>query len=499
MNLPVLSFTDAAEALQQQKLSSVELCRKIIDRCLEVDSKLNAFLHFNPEKILEAAAEADARRSAGRPLSRFDGLPLALKDNFAVRGELCTCASKMLENFTSPYDATVVARLREAGIIFAGRTNMDEFAMGSTNENSGVVPVSNPWNPECVPGGSSGGSAAAVAAGQALAALGSDTGGSIRLPAGFCGVVGLKPTYGRVSRYGLVAFASSLDQIGPLTRDVRDSATLLDLISGHDRKDSTSLPHPPTDFAAELDEGNFKGLRIGLAKEYMEGEGLDPQVKNTVEQAAETMRREGAEIVELSLPFNEYAVAAYYIIAPAEASANLARFDGIRYGFRDPQGEREGLMQLYRKTRAHGFGPEVKRRIILGTYVLSSGYHEAYYLHAQKARTLIRRDFANAFSQCDVILAPCSPTPAPAKGKLANPLEMYLTDAYTLPANLAGICGISIPAAFSKNGLPIAVQMLGPSLGEKQLLQAARLFEQTNNLETKTPDLQPTSAIEGQQ
>ncbi len=489
MDFTTLTFVSAAEALEKGELSSRELCRMLIEKRESIDSRLKAYIHFNPEKIMAHADEADERRAAGRAYSKFDGLPLAVKDNFAVRGEPCTCASRILKDFISPYDATVTSRLRRAGIIFAGRTNMDEFAMGSTNENSGWEPVSNPWDLQRIPGGSSGGSAAAVGAGEALAALGSDTGGSIRLPAGYCGAVGLKPTYGRVSRFGLVAFASSLDQIGPLTRDTRDSACLLDLMAGPDSKDSTTLPQPPENFTDRLAEGGLKGMRIGLPKEYMDGEGLDPEVKNTVEQAAEKMRQEGAEIIEVSLPHNPYAVAAYYIIAPAEASANLARFDGIRYGMRDEEGAKQGILELYRKTRAKGFGDEVKRRIILGTYVLSSGSHDAYYLRAQKVRTLIRQDFNEAFRQCDILLGPTAPAPASRKGELTSPLEMYLTDAYTLPANLAGICAISLPAAFSKSGLPIAVQLLGPALGEKQLLRTAHQFEQINQLQIGTPDI----------
>ncbi len=489
MELERMTFCRAAEGLASGEFSSTELCRALIERQAKIDRRINAYLYFDPESILAAAAAADRRRAGGRPLSRFDGVPLAVKDNLAVRGDPCTCASKILRNFTSPYDATVIARLRQAGVVLAGRTNMDEFAMGSTNENSGFAPVANPWDLSRVPGGSSGGSAAAVAASQALAALGSDTGGSIRQPAGFCGVVGLKPSYGRVSRYGLVAFASSLDQIGPLTRDVQDSAAILELIGGHDRLDSTSLPEPCAGFAGRLNEASVKGRRIGLAREYLAGEGLDARVRETVEQAAGTLAEMGAEVVEVSLPHSEYAVSAYYIIATAEASANLARFDGVRYGYRDPEGERQGILELYRQSRARGFGDEVKRRIILGTYVLSSGYHDAYYLRAQKVRTLIRRDFERAFQQCEVILSPCSPTPACRRGELATPLEMYLADIFTIPANLAGICGISLPAAFTAEGLPVAVQLLGPALGESALLTAAAAFEQASGLGLRTPQL----------
>lgn len=487
MDTSKLTFAEAANGLERKDFSCRELAQALINKKEAVDPKIHAFLQFNPEKILEAADASDARRAAGNQLSRLDGIPLALKDNMAAQGDTCTCASKILKNYISPYDATAVARLRDAGIILAGRTNMDEFAMGSTNENSSVEPVSNPWDIERVPGGSSGGSAAAVASKQALAALGSDTGGSIRQPAGFCGVVGLKPSYGRVSRYGLVAFASSLDQIGPITRDVRDSALLLDLIGGHDPLDSTSLPEPCGGFEKALAESEIKGLRVGLAKEYMELGGIDPEVKTTVEQAANKLREHGAEIVEVSLPHTEYAIGAYYIIATAEASANLARFDGVRYGYRNIENDKGSINELYRKSRAAGFGAEVKRRIILGTYVLSSGYHDAYYLRAQKVRTLIRNDFTSAFRECDVILTPTSPTPACKKGELATPLQMYLADIFTNPANLAGICGISLPAAFSENNLPIAVQMLAPPMAESKLLQAARIFEQINNLTIEDP------------
>jgi aspartyl-tRNA(Asn)/glutamyl-tRNA(Gln) amidotransferase subunit A len=473
-----LTLSAAAAALGRGELTSGELCEALIARRQRVDGVIRAFLHTDDAAVRGAAAAADQRRRAGRPLSRFDGIPLALKDNLSVEGQPCTCASRILSGYTAVYDATVVARLRAAGIIPAGRTNMDEFAMGSSTENSGIQRTANPWNPAHVPGGSSGGSAAAVAAREAVAALGSDTGGSIRQPAGFCGVVGLKPTYGRVSRYGLVAYASSLDQIGPITRDVRDAAILLDLIAGPDERDATSQPEAPPPYEASLAQATAKGLRVGLPVEYFEVDGLSAEVRQTVEAAAARLQEQGATVVPVALPRTRYAIASYYIIATAEASANLARFDGIRYGFRDVQAEADGLQELYRRSRAGGFGAEVKRRIILGTYVLSSGYYDAYYRRAQQVRTVIRADFVRAFASCDVLLAPVAPTPAFRAGQMSSPLEMYLSDIYTISANLAGIPGISVPCGLSAAGLPIGVQILGPAMGEVTLLQTAALLEQ---------------------
>ena len=470
------SMHAAAAALANGDATAIELCRQLIARQDEVDAEIGGFRSFDRAAVEAEAVAANERRQAGRERSRFDGIPLAVKDNISVVGQPCGCASKILEGYTATYDATVIARLKAAGIIPFGRTNMDEFAMGSSTENSGYAPTSNPWDLDCVPGGSSGGSAAVVASGQALAAIGSDTGGSIRQPAGFCGVVGLKPTYGRVSRYGLVAYASSLDQIGPLTADVRDAAIVLDLIAGHDPRDCTSLPQEAGGFEESLAAADVKGLRVGVPKEFFDVEGLSAEVRDAVEATTADLEAAGAEIVPISLPRTKYGVAAYYVIATAEASSNLARFDGIRYGARAKDAEE--LIDTYLQTRERGFGREVKRRIILGTYVLSSGYYDAYYLRAQKVRTLIRQDFEAAFKSCDVIISPVAPTPAFRRGAMSDPLQMYLADIYTIPVNMAGNCGISIPVALSADGLPIAVQLIGDALAEERLLQTAHwLFE----------------------
>ena len=477
----------AAVALAKREIRAVELCQSYLDRIATVDERVRALLSVDEAAVLAAAEAADRRRAVGEERSPYDGVPIALKDNMAVPGQPCTCGSRILEGFVSPYVGTAPARLLEKGFVLCGRTNMDEFAMGSSTENSAFRQTANPWDLSRVPGGSSGGSAAAVAACEVAGALGSDTGGSIRQPASFCGVVGLKPTYGRVSRYGLVAYASSLDQIGPLTHDVRDAAILLESIAGHDPLDSTSLDVPVEPFAASLAEADPRTLCVGLPREFFAVEGLDPEVRAAVEGAAARFRDMGAAVVEVDLPHTQYAVAAYYIIATAEASANLARFDGIRYGYRDPAAE--GLLDTYRQSRAKGFGREVKRRIILGTYVLSSGYYDAYYNRAQKVRTLIREDYRRAFEVCDVILSPASPFPAFRAGEITDPLQMYLADIYTISANLAGICGISVPCALSRGGLPIGLQMLGPALGERRLLQSASLFEQVSGLAAARPPL----------
>jgi aspartyl-tRNA(Asn)/glutamyl-tRNA(Gln) amidotransferase subunit A len=415
------------------------------------------------------------------------GVPVALKDNLATRDQPLTCGSRILENFVSPYDATVVEKLRAAGAVLLGRLNLDEFAMGSSTENSAFGPTRNPWDPARIPGGSSGGSAAAVAAREVPAALGSDTGGSVRQPAAHCGVVGLKPTYGRVSRYGLVAYASSLDQVGVLTRTVRDAATLLGVIAGHDPRDATSLPEPVPDYRAALGPGDLRGLKLGLPREYRIP-GLHPEVRAAVDAAVNQLQALGAEPVEVSLPHTPYALAAYYIIAPAEASANLARFDGVRYGLRvagaDPT-------EMYQRTRGAGFGPEVKRRILLGTYVLSRGYYDAYYLRAQKVRTLIRQDFLRAFEQVDALVTPTTPGPAFKLGeKASDPLQMYLEDIFTLSCNLAGLCGISLPCGFTRQPrLPIGLQLLGPPLGEATLLRIAHAYEQATPWHRQAPPL----------
>ena len=427
---------------------------------------INAYISYNTEAALAAAAKADITLPLG-------GIPIAVKDNICTLGEPTRCASQMLHNFVSPYDATAVTKLKAAGAIPFGRANMDEFAMGSAGENSSYGPTANPVAPGRVPGGSSSGSAAAVAAGMAIAALGSDTGGSIRQPASHCGIVGMKPTYGRISRYGLVAFASSLDQIGPLTQNVEDAALLLNTMCGHDAKDSTSSTQPTEDFAAKLGQ-SIKGVRIGLPKEYL-SRGNAPEVAAAIDLAVSKLTELGAEIVEISLPHSEAVVSAYYIIACAEASSNLSRFDGIRYGYRADK--TNGLDDLYSRSRAEGFGPEVKRRIILGTYVLSSGFYDAYYAKAQKVRALVAKDFADAFEKVDFILGPVAPTPAPQlNNENMSPLQVYLADIYTIPANLAGLPGISIPTP-QNGGLPIGIQLLGKHFAEADLLRVASALE----------------------
>ena len=478
MSLINLTLQQAAAALASGTATSRALCEAFLARAAAVEPRVKAFLALDRDGVLAEADAADQRRRTGHARSPYDGIPLAVKDNINVTGQQCTCGSKILAPYRAPYDATVTRKLREAGFIFFGRTNQDEFAMGSSTENSAYGPSANPWNLDCVPGGSSGGSAAAVAAREVTAALGSDTGGSIRQPASLCGVVGLKPTYGLVSRFGLVAYASSLDQIGPITRTVADAAVILDHICGGDPLDSTTLPGAHGGYAAALEAmpADLRGLRIGLPKEYFAAAGLAPDVRRAVEAAAKTYEKLGATLVEISLPNLKYAVATYYIIATAEASANLARFDGIRYGARSP--EAKDLLETYRLSRAAGFGDEVKRRIILGTYVLSSGYYDAYYLRAQKVRTLIRNDFLRAFAACDILLSPTTPETAFKRGeKSADPLAMYLADIYTISANLAGICGISIPCSTGDDGLPVGLQLMGPALGEKQLLQTAQAYE----------------------
>lgn len=468
------------QRLLDGEITSKEVVSGFLGRIESVDSDLNALIHLDKEGALKQAQTAD-EALASDPDARSKpliGLPVVVKDNIAERGQPLTCASKILSNFVAPYDSTVVSKLKSAGAVLMGRANLDEFAMGSSTENSARAITRNPWDADHIPGGSSGGSAAAVSAGLCAAAIGSDTGGSIRQPASFCGCVGLKPSYGRVSRFGLTAFASSLDQIGPLTRDVRDAATVLNVIAGHDERDSTSVPRETEDYTAPLGQ-DIKGLKVGLPKEYFI-EGLDPAVKVSIDGAVSQFQQLGAEIVEVSLPHTEYAIATYYIICTAEASANLARFDGIRYGARvdgkDP-------VELYAKTRGAGFGSEVKRRIILGTYVLSSGYYDAYYLRAQKVRTLIRQDFQNAFDQVDLLLTPTVAAPAFKVGeKSTDPLQMYLTDIFTISANLVGNCGLSLPCGFSQNPkLPIGLQLMGRPFEEANLLKAAYAYEQSTD------------------
>ena len=469
-----LTISAALARLTRREISARELTQSCLDQIQRVDGRIKAFISHDAADALTQADRADHQIGAGRggPLA---GIPIAVKDVLSVKGQPLNCGSKILGNYVSPYDATVIEKLRASGAVVFGRLNMDEFAMGSSTENSAFQTTRNPWDITRIPGGSSGGSAAAVAADECLATLGSDTGGSIRQPAALCGCVGFKPTYGRVSRYGLVAFASSLDQIGPFTKDVRDSALLLNVISGLDPRDSTSLPQPVPDYTAALG-ASVNGLKLGLPKEYMIG-GLDPEVKQAVDAAVKELEKQGAEIVEISLPHTDYAVATYYIVATAEASANLARFDGIRYGQRV---EGANPLDLYSNTRGQGFGPEVKRRIILGTYVLSSGYYDAYYLRAQKVRTLIRQDFLKAFERVDAIVTPTTPTAAFKAGeKSDDPLQMYLSDIFTISCNLAGIPGVSISCGFTKSPrLPIGLQLLGKPFGEETLLSLAHAYEQ---------------------
>lgn len=478
---PLMTLHEAADQLASGATTSEALVGSILSRIDAHDGVIGAYVHMDREGALSAARNADAARRAGAAGSKgkLFGIPVGIKDLINVRGEPCTCASKMLRGYVSPYDATVIERLRAAGAILLGRLNLDEFAMGSTTENSSIQTTRNPWNTAYVPGGSSGGSAAAVAADMAMATLGTDTGGSIRQPAAFCGCVGLKPTYGLVSRYGLTAFASSLDQIGPMTRDVRDAAIMLSVLAGHDAKDSTSVDLPVPNYEAALGR-DLRGMKIGVPREYLV-QGVDEDVRGGVQSAIETCRKLGADILEVSLPHTEYAIATYYIIAAAEASANLARYDGVRYGAR-ASGARDPL-DLYLRSRAEGFGTEVKRRILLGTYVLSQGYHDKYYLSAQKVRTLIRRDFEAAFKSCDVLLGPVTPTVAyPIGEKMTDPLKMYLGDVYTVTANLAGICGISVPTGLNSAGLPLAVQMLGGFFQEEKLLRVAASYEHARGL-----------------
>jgi len=479
------TLTALANRLAAGELSAVDITQAFIDRTTAVDGRVRAFNSVNPEDALAQAKAADERRAADQSRGALDGLPIALKDVIAVKDQPLTASSKMLEHFVSPYDATVTQKLKSAGSVLWGRANLDEFAMGSSTENSAFGATANPYDLTRVPGGSSGGSAAAVAAGEAIASLGSDTGGSIRQPAAFCNVVGLKPTYGLVSRYGLAAFASSLDQIGTFTRTVEDAAVLLGGIAGHDPRDSTSFKTEVPDYRAALAER--KGpWKLGVPKEYF-GVGLDPEVGAAIEQAIAFYREQGCEIKEVSLPHTDYCLSTYYIIATAEASSNLARYDGVRYTHRSA--EAKSVEDIYFKSRQEGFGPEVKRRIILGTYVLSSGYYDAYYLRAQKVRTLIRQDFLNAYREVDAILTPTTPTPAFKAGEKADPLAMYLSDIYTIGVNLAGLPGISIPAGFSEAGLPIGLQLIGQPYAEADLLAIAHTYDSHHDWRSRRPVL----------
>ncbi len=485
MNPYELTIAQATGQLAAGSLSSRELTQSCLERIEAVDGKVKAFLVVNPEQALIQADEADSVRARGdaKPLC---GIPLSLKDLLCTKGTATTCGSRILENFVPPYDATVVEKLKGQGAVLLGKVAMDEFAMGSTSENCAFRVPENPWKLGFVSGGSSGGSAASVAALECPGSLGSDTGGSIRQPASLCGIVGLKPTYGLVSRYGLVAFASSLDQIGPLTRDVTDCALMMNAISGYDPKDSTSVRMELPDFSLSLTEG-LQGMRIGVPSEYF-GEGLDAEVRAVVTHGIDMLRDAGAEIIEVSLPRTDYCVAVYYLIATAEASSNLARYDGVSYGFRDL--EVQSLMEMYKETRSQGFGPEVKRRILIGTYALSAGYYDAYYKKASQVRRLILNDFNRAFEQCDVLISPVVPTPAWKLGEKAdNPLAMYLSDVLTISANLAGIPGISVPGGFSREGLPIGIQLQGAHFQENSLLKVAYNLERGLNLPPQRPEI----------
>ncbi len=476
-----LTITQAQRLLRSRELSAVELTRACLDRIRTVEPRLNAFITVSEPEAEAQARDADRRLAAG-DAPALCGIPLAIKDIYATRGVRTTCASRILENFVPTYDATVIARLRTEGAVFVGKANLDEFAMGSSTENSAFGATLNPYGLERVAGGSSGGSAAAVAADECLGSLGTDTGGSIREPAAFCGVVGIKPTYSRVSRFGVIAYASSLDQVGPFAKSVRDAAILLRSLAGGDPADSTCSTRPVPDYESAL-TGDVKGLRIGVPKEFFV-EGMQPEVEDAVRAALKHYESMGAAIIEVSLPHTDYAIAAYYLIATAEASANLERYDGIRYG---PRVEADNLLDLYRKTRARGFGAEVKRRIMLGTFALSTGYYDAYYLKAQKVRTLIKRDFEQAFERCDLIVTPTAPTTAFKVGeKMSDPLQMYLSDIFTISVNLAGLPGMAMPCGYDREGLPIGLQLIGPAFGEETILRAGDAYEQSGAI-TRRP------------
>jgi len=486
MKLHELTINQAHNLLRKKEISSRELTRAVFDRIDAVESKVDAYLTLSEELAMQQAAQADKAIASGQ-CAPLTGIPLGIKDLICTRNFPTTCGSKILEDFLPPYDATVIRRLQDAGAVIVGKLNMDEFAMGSSTENSAVKVTHNPWDVTRIPGGSSGGSAAAVAADMCLGALGSDTGGSIRQPASHCGVTGLKPTYGRVSRYGLVAFASSLDQIGPLAKNVTDCAHLLSTVAGYDHRDSTSVPREVPNYAAAL-KGDLKGLTIGIPEEYSATQGLDPAVMSAVDDAVEVLEGLGARRVKVSLPHTEYAVAVYYVIAPSEASSNLARYDGVKYGFRHQ--DATGLMDMYRGTRSRGFGTEVQRRIIIGTYCLSAGYYDAYYGKASQVRTLIMDDFKKAFDACDVVVCPVAPTAAFKIGeKIDDPLTMYLSDIFTLSANLAGIPGLSVPCGFSKDGLPIGLQIMGNHFNEEMILKVAYGFEQATGFHKQKPKI----------
>jgi aspartyl-tRNA(Asn)/glutamyl-tRNA(Gln) amidotransferase subunit A len=485
MSLHTLTIHELGARLKSRDISSVELTESVFARIAATEERLCSYIFLCRESALAEAKRADERLKTGGDHSPLLGVPIALKDIFVTEGVLTTCGSKILANFVPPYDGTAVRKLKERGAVIVGKTNMDEFAMGSSTENSAIAVTRNPWNLDRVPGGSSGGSAAAVAADQSIAALGTDTGGSIRQPAACCGIVGLKPTYGRVSRFGVIAFASSLDQVGPMTKDATDCALMLEAIAGHDPADSTSVPAPVPAYANYL-TGDVKGLRVGLPKEYFIS-GMQLDVEKAVKEAVRTLEKNGAELVEISLAHTEYAVAVYYIIATAEASSNLARYDGMKYGHRAAG---KDLAETYFKTRQEGFGPEVKRRIMLGTYALSAGYYDAYYLKAQKVRTLIKRDFEEAFKKCDVILTPTAPTTAFKIGeKTDDPLQMYLSDIFTISVNLAGLPGLSLPCGYDAEGMPIGMQIIGKHFDEATMLKVAHAYEQATEWHKKKPKL----------
>ncbi|MBI4590399.1 MAG: Asp-tRNA(Asn)/Glu-tRNA(Gln) amidotransferase subunit GatA [Candidatus Rokubacteria bacterium] len=480
-----LTIPEVAARYRSGAATPTQVVEAYLRRIEALDPKLRAYVTVTRESALARAEAANRRLKAGTPAGPLDGIPLAIKDVICTKGVRTTCSSKILETFVPPYDASVITRLTAAGVVMLGKTNMDEFAMGSSTENSAFFPTRNPWDLTRVPGGSSGGSAAAVAADLAAGGLGSDTGGSIRQPAAFCGTVGLKPTYGRVSRYGLVAFASSLDQIGPFARDVRGAAMLLQAIAGHDPLDSTSTDVPVPDYEAALGQ-SVEGRRVGIPNEYFI-EGMDPEVEQAVWVAIEVLKGLGARIEKVSLPHTDYALAAYYLIAPAEASSNLARYDGVKYGYRAP-GNKD-LIQMYGRTRAEGFGAEVKRRIMLGTYALSAGYYEAYYGKAQRVRTLVRRDFQQAFERVDLLACPTAPTVAFKLAEKEDPLQMYLCDIFTIPVNLAGLPGLSLPCGFTQGGLPIGLQLIGKPFDESTLLSAAYAYERATPWHRRVPEL----------
>jgi aspartyl-tRNA(Asn)/glutamyl-tRNA(Gln) amidotransferase subunit A len=486
MNLCQLTIHEAADLLRKKEIRPGELAESVFRRIRDVEDKIGAYITVTEESAMAQASEAEKAIMNG-DAGALAGIPISIKDLICTTGVPTTCASKILENFVPTYDATVIEKLKLSGAVFTGKVNMDEFAMGSTTENSAFKKTVNPWKPNHNPGGSSGGSAASVSADMCLGSLGSDTGGSIRQPASHCGIVGVKPTYGRVSRYGLVAFASSLDQIGPLAKDVTDAAILMNAISGHDPKDSTSAPENVPDFTEGLSSG-VKGMKIGLPEEYFHTQGIDEEVRKSVDNAIETLKSLGAEFVTVSLPHTPYAVASYYVIAPSEASSNLARYDGVKYGLRDM--DQSDLLDMYKSTRSRGFGLEVKRRIIIGTYALSSGYYDAYYKKASQVRTLIINDFKRAFDSCDLLLSPVSPSPAGVIGEHSDdPLKLYLSDIFTISANLAGLPAMSVPCGFTKDALPVGLHLMGRHFDEKTLLRTAFAFEQATDFHKKRPPL----------